>query len=288
MKKLITLTLILTAFVSVNSFSQEPTPPQEAQRKGQKATPNQQAANKPPPVYPIPTTGIGQYPRKDNQAKASIKTPDERIATFTGWLVFIAAIQALIFVAQCVAMSIQAKHLRNTVDATKEAAEAANKNAETLQAIEQAYLAIKSVEWPKGEFGFTLEGFKKSTMTAEVENVGKTPAILRKVVSTIGFKQINYPTREDVSKELPIDLPDGCIIKSADPEPYPIRHRSYAAPPGITANNFIETIILCYGCIVYEDIFGKTHETGFCYEFKPTYTAGRFRISQNTELNYHK
>ena len=87
-------------------------------------------------VNNIPSTPKGQQSGEKNQKDADIKSPDERIATFTGWLVFVACIQALIFIAQGIAMWIQAKHLRGTVEATEKAANVAELSARAVIRLE--------------------------------------------------------------------------------------------------------------------------------------------------------
>ena len=54
-------------------------------------------------------------------------TADERIANYTAILAFVAVLQCIALGIQCLVMWIQSKRLRETVQETKVAANAANK-----------------------------------------------------------------------------------------------------------------------------------------------------------------
>jgi hypothetical protein len=169
---------------------------------------------------------------------------------------------------------------------TRRAANAAKRSADSLPITERAYLFVYSIVWPKGESGFTLSEYNKHTpIKLIITNVGRTPAILCNVSAKVSIKESEYPTKEAIRGKLEIAFPSGVIIKSDEREE--IFCGEVLGPSIMTESKFSQSTILCYGYIIYEDIFGKSHETGFCYEFKPTYSDGRFRISQNRELNYH-
>ena len=210
------------------------------------------------------------YKENSNGQPSTIK--DDPITTYTFWL--------MVFTGALVICNILLWFY------TMRAANAAKKAADALPTVERAYLFIDSIEWPKGELGFTLSEYNKLTpIKGIIRNVGRTPAILCKVSSMVSIKESEYPTKEAVRGKLEISVPKGVIIKSDGTENFSCG--GAIGPSIMTESEFIQATILCYGYVIYEDIFGKSHETGFCYEFKPIYLEGRFHISNNKELNYY-
>jgi hypothetical protein len=217
---------------------------------------------------------------KQNENKASMKTPDERIATYTFWLMIVAGIQAIIFIAQLIAMVIQAKRLRETVEATKVAANAAQKGAEVIPLIERAYVFVSIRDHPDDMIPTGPESYE---VNISLNNCGKTPAILKQWNSRIAKVEVGeYPKRHTGELD---DLPIGIIISSNDMY---FVHKSFTATPQEWSEiNDSNIMLVCYGWVKYNDIFGQKHETGFCWEYIPHGHEKRFSISDNTDLNYY-
>ena len=197
-----------------------------------------------------------------------------------------AFLQFLAMVFQYCAMSKQIKHLKKTVRATKEAADAARKNAEALPEVERSYLFIYTVEWFREEDRILTEnGTDQSTITVWVLNAGKTPAVLRRLNLDAAIRD-SYPTREEIHPIIDNTIPDGKIMRSTN------KADAFTAKVRISTEQWgriekSQTKLLCYGRIEYKDIFGKDHATGFCYEWSPHEAHRCFYISNNKDLNYY-
>lgn len=168
---------------------------------------------------------------------------------------------------------------------TRRAANAAKVSADALMSSERAYLFIDSIEWPNKNGSSSLGEFNQSSTIVTVVNAGRTPAILQNFNSKIIIKKNGYPSKDNPNYTMPLEIPKGVIIKSDGTETF--THHTVFSPAIISEDDFSQSTLLCYGYIRYEDIFGKIHEAGFCYELSPRQSHGRFRISVDTELNYY-
>jgi hypothetical protein len=168
---------------------------------------------------------------------------------------------------------------------TKSAADAAKKSADSLQAIERAYLFIDYMKWNHWKQPFTIAEYNQSSVEMGISNTGRTPAINYEIGIKVAIKTGGYPTKEDARKVTKISLPMTIVIKSQEVEPFSCFER--IGPSVITETDFSKCAIICYGFIRYDDIFfkDKHHEMLFCYEFKPSQSHESFRVSLDTELN---
>lgn len=168
---------------------------------------------------------------------------------------------------------------------TMRAANAAKRAAESLPTVERAHIFVDSIEWPNKNGPSSLDEFNKSTMVITVVNAGRTPAILQNCNSELIIKGKDYPSKDDLNHTKSLEIPKGIIIKSDRTKIFTVR--AGFSPTIISEDAFSQSILLCYGYIRYEDIFGKSHKRGFCYELSPQRSHhGRFHISNSTELNY--
>ncbi|MCX5847744.1 MAG: hypothetical protein NTW12_15545 [Deltaproteobacteria bacterium] len=290
MKKVIILvSLILLLLAGINSYSQEPSPPaikgQVQPRKfnsksnaNSNINTNDNNNSAPKTVFPINkintqrSNSETQKANKENGNSQEGAVKNDPIIRYTFWL--------MIFTGALVICNVGLWLY------TRKSANSAKKAADALPTIERAYLFIDSIEWPKGELGFTLSGYNNlNLIKGMIKNVGRTPAILCNVSAKVSIKKSEYPTREVVRGKSEIVFPKGVIITSDGTENFSCGE--VIGPSIMTESDFIQATILCYGYVIYEDIFGKSHETGFCYEFKPIYLEGRFHISNNKDLNYY-
>jgi len=290
MKKVIILvSWILLLFAGINSYSQEPSPPATKGQVQPRKFNSESSANSnintnsnnnstPKTVSPInkintqSSKAETQNTNKENGNSQEGAIKNDPITRYTFWL--------MIFTGALVICNVGLWLY------TRKAANSAKKAADALPTIERAYLFIDSIEWPKGELGFTLNEYNNlNLIKGMIKNVGRTPAILCNISAKVSIKESEYPTREVVRGKSEIVFPKGVIITSDGTENFSCGE--IIGPSIMTESDFIQATILCYGYVIYEDIFGKSHETGFCYEFKPIYLEGRFYISNNKELNYY-
>jgi hypothetical protein len=116
--------VLLLLIIPIVTFSQSTGPSYpKADDKAKTSAKDNKAPNSPPVIGTVPTTNPSKDSSTGNQGNANMKAADERIADLTFWLVVLACIQAAIFIGQCIAMGIQAKRLRETVQASKSASE---------------------------------------------------------------------------------------------------------------------------------------------------------------------
>jgi hypothetical protein len=116
-----------------------------------------------------------------------------------------------------------------------------------------------------------------------VMNEGKTPAILMNVKGFAGiFTQDDLPEIASITSDSKI--PPGTVIIATIPN-----EKTFTAPFYITDEEEIYLYsashrLFCMGCIQYRDIFGISHETGFCWEYQPRFTD--FYPSNDYKRNY--
>lgn len=166
-------------------------------------------------------------------------------------------------------------------------AEAARDSADALPTLERAYIFFEPSPWcaPNikqilaGTASFGL-GSDSPRIDYEFANHGKTPAILKRM-SAIFAHLTELPARgHNISEPLgsEIVIPGGGI--------YPC-HRSISGPAGpmeIThqLQNFLlhplnddekqsigagMSFLWFYGNVIYDDVFGREHETRFCWRY---------------------
>jgi len=266
--------------LAINVYSQEPSPPitkgqvQHRELKAKSSKKNQIEANKnknisgnfiafADPKSTIPSdspTNSNKSPVDENK-KPAIK--DDPITRYTFWLTIFTFLIVLCNVALCYI--------------TK-------KSVDSLQAIERAYLSIDSIEWIDKTGPSTRSDYNKSTIRIKIVNSGKTPAIINTFDSDVDFKQDSYPSKESIIGKQALNPPEWMIAGGVTDI---INFNAIVGPSVISDDDFMAAIILCCGRIKYEDIFGNNREMGFCYELRTNSNTGRFRLSNNRELNYH-
>lgn len=298
MRKIIILvSSIIFLLMVINSYSQEqsPTPREDSQnwqncttKTDKNGNTHQECTQKEPLLIKEVASKVSKPDtNKQRQNIDQSSSAKDFVNIVSILLTAIATIAVAIFTFLLARYNKKMWETTNKVaEATKDAAGASIESVKSLPTIERAYLFIDSIEWPKGEAGFTLSEYNNlDLIKGMIKNVGRTPAILCNVSAKVSIKESEYPTREAVRGKSEIVFPKGVIIKSDGTEIFSCGE--VIGPSIMTESEFSQSTILCYGYVIYEDIFGKSHETGFCYEFKPIYLEGRFHISNNKELNYH-
>jgi hypothetical protein len=198
--------------------------------------------------------------------KDSKSTPEVVLNWLTGILAFIAILQLVVFFWQ-------GRQLRKSV-------EAAEKTAKSMENSERPYIFIK-VEAEIMYSNTSQKGYCHGKYF--VRNHGKTPAVLTNINVRFWFKSENPPPIEDPTGQ---GIPSGGeVIDAGDNNGFPIRQ-------DITENEFeniknVNLKLFCYGRIEYNDIFGVSHYTKFCWEYQPRaiVRSGGFYLSNNKELN---
>jgi hypothetical protein len=166
---------------------------------------------------------------------------------------------------------IQARQLRRTVDATREAAAA-------LPNIERAYVFVR-VTMPDAPI-LTEAGSVDSFLAVEIDNHGRTPAILQQI------NALAHPTdrRPDalVSSDIR-DLPPGLVVAPSTSYRQIVSFRVSTAQ--WHAVKSLDLLLVCYRRIRYQDVLNNHRETGFCWEYQERSDFKGFQISPGTPLN---
>jgi hypothetical protein len=200
------------------------------------------------------------------------------VAVFTLGLVFIGLLQAGIFYQQM-------RLIRKSLGPAEEAAKAAQAAAEHIPRVERAYLFITV----KAEnFGVILNEYTKMTddnleerieslliVHFSIENQGKTPAVIKSVSAKMfHFKELPAEPGYGVPLDLPKNryLGAGCVVD-------PTIMVDMLAPTYGTVGMVMraESAIWFYGCVTYDDIFGKSHEHRFCWRYRSGYFLPYYR-----------
>ena len=113
------------------------------------------------------------------------------------------------------------------------------------------------------------------------KNHGKTPAF---VTLIRGYIEV----RKDYPKELldigPLrSIPEGIVLGAG--EEYRIDFIEDL--DDMVPYDWVVERVLCLGMIRYRDIFNKTRETGYCWQYQERFGTGSFHIAPADDLNYH-
>jgi hypothetical protein len=183
----------------------------------------------------------------------------------------------------------QLRPLRHTAFAARESAAA-------LSALERAYVFL-TVEGTnidpllleaRANIGaemapMTVDGF---SVDYRYENHGNTPAVIR--AASVEFAHLTLLPSDLRYRDTPVD--DEIVIRGGEANPRDKVETRYLTTP-LTQEDVIrlsngESFLWFYGHIVYDDIFGKGHETAFCWYYdgpaKSFYQYGGRRYNYRT------
>jgi hypothetical protein len=118
------------------------------------------------------------------------------------------------------------------------------------------------------------------------ENHGNTPAVIR--AASVEFAHLTRLPSDLRYRDTPVD--DEIVIRGGEANPRDKAETRYLTTP-LTQEDVIrlsngESFLWFYGHIVYDDIFGKGHETAFCWYYddlaKSFYQYGGRRYNYRT------
>lgn len=300
----------IIAFVSPGSLilSNSP-PPSSGERHGiQQSRPSSEHRDTQPAEQAPENSPITQHPRDDSTIRAKAQgesqwnTPEGWTAIFTG-LLFIATTGLWIFTWLLWASTRKAiRDEEKALQIAQFSANAARDSADALPTLERAHVFIDVSPSIVNEMQETIRGFRDAIgVRYHFINHGKTPAIIktRSVAvfpSSTPEKFIFVQKRTDAEEIIPSGGTVPPIVhrqvfidrdgnKADITETYRLEER-YICSLTIDERNAIEngeTFIWFRGYIVYSDIFGKEHETGFCWRFDGTKFS-----PYGKEYNYRK
>ncbi len=248
------LFFILTAISSLPAYSQSNAPVPE----NHKSAPTQSTQNNQTPSVYIPTPLTKAKDTQNIEENGYQQNPNLNLER-------IGIAQAFIFFAQLFVFGWQAIQLRQTV--------------KSAQISDRPYIFVEVEGSPVIGDSF----YCKCAYT--LINHGKTPAILTNVRGIAWWGEVNnFPAAIVTTKDDWIPK-GGAVIGSGKEMTFnikrPMDKTEYENIKGANLK------LLCHGLITYEDIFGDSHKTGFCWEYQNRISESGFYLSNNKELNYY-
>jgi hypothetical protein len=206
------------------------------------------------------------------------------------------------FIFSCLLVAVgalQGAALIYTALVTNKAANAAQTAAEALPAVERSYVFLSDkieIEWESDPEAKSLEesiarvlgdgDTHNESVTGAIrfplKNHGKTPAILSEIYLAAGyFLNSNLSMGAATGGAIPA----GMIISAGEDS-----GDQFGCQLSIRLRDWREAkngagYVLFFGRVLYRDVFGKPHETGFCREYN--FTRARFILAPNGKLNYY-
>jgi hypothetical protein len=248
----------------------------QTQSQEQKAAPDQRGTEQLPLVIqPLPTkktTDMAEHERRDAEEKYN--------SDWWSWLISVLTIAALF--GQLVVFIAQAYFLRGTLRATAYAANAAKAAAEHIPHVERSYLFIvvneETIRKPLLD-AYTLANSTNQDsiiitpldVEFSFENQGRTPAVIREISASLyhGGELPPVPTAYIAALEL---LPTNRYVApngATEPKEVTVQTPiSYQAATSIARG---DSFIWFIGRVLYDDIFGSTHEHAFVWRFSKGY-----------------
>jgi hypothetical protein len=248
------------------AYGQSPEKPKEAPKQTKKAagTKDERGSKQSPLIVdvlpPADAQQVARERREHEQAQL-------RYDGLTGWgTVALAGFTALLWLFTG-AMWITTRRM------ARDAKDTSERNLESLEQIERAYVFVKFEVTPHKNLGDLSPG----EVTLIFANRGKTPATLT------GFRGAIVASEKpltSVPTEAKTDFPKAWAVASGRDFEYPM-----PVPLSIDAEDIRtgKTTIYCCGVVSYQDIFKKPRETGFCWRY---IVKGHQFVPDVFELNY--
>lgn len=248
---LVVTILLLLCGVGVCAESQRKDKDEIKPAEAQQMTGNKQRGTEEAPVVVkiIPP----KIDKIDSDADAKEK---EEKKTLDSWLVFFTGCLAAIGLMQLIVFGLQARRLRQTVEATKEAADAAKKSADAAELTAQAALGVELPRFVVTSMKLIWNGTEPH-ISITLTNHGRTEAVVTGECLIYRKEPALAPIpRYPISSQKRIDF--GKTIKTG--ESHIIRE---SIPSNDICANSDSPIIWGYGYIKYRDFLGKIHTSGF-------------------------
>lgn len=201
---------------------------------------------------------IGELISNYNGIVVALATVAIAFFTYTLWR----ATSGLFGVAQ-----EQFRDMKTSLAAAQKAADAAEKSANALPAMERAYIFVTvRRKDPKKRLTVDWNNFCEIV----IKNQGKTPAVIRYIES---FATV----LSDITPEIEIKLTGIMpriekVIQSGEEYVINVDTSTIKEDKLSDITNKPNTRLLCYGLVQYEDVFGESHDTGWCWWFEPITT----------------
>jgi hypothetical protein len=237
--------------------------------------------NNPLVIKGIPAPKDPQEAQEDHRDKEIKTSLDQQLNILTGWQTGFAGMMFIATAVQVFLFWWQLAIMRETLNASKTAADAAANTANYLINIERAYVFVKICE----------STINSETWDASAKiwlvNYGKTPAIIRIIRGWIKFldavpNELPKPTEaEDLWKDGVVLAPgpDPQVIITAGPTRTKFNQSQFDSISGTRT-------FYCMGVVEYQDVFGKNWETRFCWHYSPSSEHhAKFDFTRDSAIN---
>jgi len=244
--------------------------------------PNLQGTQTSPLWVNVNCPGCPKPDTKENESKSKNKSANWRrdpnwwLVCLTGVLALIALGQAYLFFIQLGMLRESMEDSKTAADAAKVAAEAAMKSADIATNSERAWMITSGVafasDWPNLT---DKTAPTKSKMIIQIRNSGRSPAEMESVhvvaiVYPANFKFPDSPIYGESEEIFEIAAMPGEIIKSGGKREIVcrIRHHDVLTDEQIKDIREGRQVVYCYGRIRYKDISSSERITYFGYYYR--------------------
>jgi hypothetical protein len=179
----------------------------------------------------------------------------------------------------------QRAEMERTTGAAQTAADAAKKSADALPILERAYLFV---EFSDSNIQEVLAMYTDNASTRRIKvrftifNYGKTPAIVKAIFRTL--LHIDGGMGEPFYVESVLIEDEIIIASGARTEIYRVEDQRVLTDDGAVAIKERRCLVLFFGKVEYEDVFGNPHETTFWRRYEP----GNNQMPQYGGKQYNK
>lgn len=271
---------------SVNSYGQIPTPTKPSNKPQNQTTGSQEQAKviSDAAQSPMTTALLLLAPVTQNRPTDQPQHHENK-APSGWWLIIFNGLLVIIVFLQWWWMRRQVKWMRKSAEIAKDAltdnlraieaseraaeaaetaAKAAKDSADALPAMERAYIFV-NVRRKEEQKEFVVG---KNFCAIVVLNEGKTPAILKRVnklakVFVYPYTIPEYPCVPYPKMPVVEDIIARRDLRWIDVD-------FILTQEELNHINSGSGVLICLGCIQYEDVLGKLHETGFCWWYELT------------------
>lgn len=193
------------------------------------------------------------------------------LARYTFWL-FLATLALAVGTAALVRFGfVQSNDAKESIQAARKAAEAANRSADaaerSLTTIERPWLVVKAVDLPpRKEYP---EGTPNAWFISfHLHNVGRSPALVEDVQLTFVDRDL-IPETPDYTEPSFLHVScDRTITAGCSAKTHPA-----GRAPEFTVKDGKPMQLVVYGRVLYTDLSGTPHTTGFAFGVSPYFPA---------------
>jgi hypothetical protein len=207
-------------------------------------------------------------------------TTDDPVAFYTSILSLLTAVLVGVSFIQIRFLTLAEITARRAAIAARRSANAARKSAEHIPRVERAYVFL-GMEVTSEIIAINSVNGKKSKVSFGLKNHGKTPAAIHELHVMADFWGAGWPAMVTAIK---MEIQKGWMISAGETQDgysteFPLH--SEQIERARTGKGYI----LFWGKVAYRDVFGESHESGWCRAYH--FESGGWRFAGDETLNYY-